>query len=326
MHGRGTRVRVLIAEDEPVARRLLDSMVQQWGYESVVCTDGAQAWEALQHASAPRLAVVDWMMPECSGPELCCKLRRQEREAYVYIILLTSRGDTNDVVAGLDAGADDYLRKPFDRHELRVRLRAGRRIIELQDELIATQNALRDQATHDSLTGLWNRRAILEMLQAEMARAERQEEPLSVLIADIDRFKAINDTRGHMVGDVVLREVATRLARAVRPYDGVGRYGGEEFLCVLPHSRVDAAASAAERVRAAVAAQPVAVPDGEVHVTVSVGAAAAMDPRAAPGLLQAADEALYRAKDAGRDRVEAAAVKPQGRGSAALFKASGLLR
>jgi len=206
MHGRGTRVRVLIAEDEPVARRLLDSMVQQWGYESVVCTDGAQAWEALQHASAPRLAVVDWMMPECSGPELCRKLRRQEREAYVYIILLTSRGNTNDVVAGLDAGADDYLRKPFDRHELRVRLRAGRRIIELQDELIATQSALRDQATHDSLTGLWNRRAILEMLQAEMARAERQEEPLSVLIADIDRFKAVNDTRGHMVGDVVLRD------------------------------------------------------------------------------------------------------------------------
>ncbi len=304
-------MRVVVAEDDPAARRLLERLVSRWGYGVVTCSDGAEAWRVLRKRHAPRLAILDWMMPGMNGPEVCCELRQQDREDYVYVILLTSRDGTEDIVAGLDAGADDYLAKPFDPSELRVRLRAGRRIIDLQDELLATREALRQQATHDPLTGLWNRTAIFELLHAETARAARSAEPLSVLIADIDHFKRVNDTYGHMAGDVVLRAAAERLASSIRPYDSAARYGGEEFLCVLPRCTRGEAAGVAERVRSAIADGPMDVLEGPLSITMSLGVATAGMQVGGDALVRAADAALYQAKHAGRNRVVAAEAEPR---------------
>ena len=297
-------MKILVAEDDTDSRLLLERLLTRWGYEVVSCHDGLAAWRALGKPGAPRLAILDWMMPGMDGPEICRRLRRRTWDHYVYVLLLTAKGGAEDIVGGLDAGADDYLAKPFDPHELRARLRTGRRIIELQADLTAAREALRYHATRDALTGLWNRAAILEILDRESTRAAREGAPLAVLIADVDHFKAVNDTSGHAAGDDVLREVATRLVRSVRPYDSVGRYGGEEFLFVLPHCEPSEAAGVAERVRCAVSGEPIGIPQGTVSVTVSLGVAASRGIGDTDATVRAADAALYRAKDAGRDRVE----------------------
>ena len=299
-------MKALIADDDRASRLLLERAVARWGYEVVSCGDGAAAWRALNAPDAPRLAILDWMMPGMSGPELCQRLRRKPRDDYIYVLLLTARTAQEDILAGLDAGADDYLVKPFDPLELRARLSTGRRIIELQTELTAAREALRYSATRDALTGLWNRAAILETLERESARAAREHTPLGALMADIDHFKAVNDTLGHAGGDTVLREVAARLTHAIRPYDAVGRYGGEEFLFVLPRCTLSEAAGVAERVRRSVAAEPIALSRQAVPVTVSLGVAVDRGLRDPEALVRAADAMLYQAKRGGRDRVEQA--------------------
>src|SRR4051794_17238522 len=227
-------MRVLAAEDNPVFQSMLRSMLNKWGYSPIMARDGNEAWRILESENAPRLAVLDWMMPGIDGVEICRRLRSLNPEPYIYILLLTARTESQDLIEGMDAGADDYLTKPFNAHELRVRLHAGRRILDLQEELLKAREALRKQATHDGLTGLLNRTGILEKLDDELSRATRTGTPVSVLMADLDLFKSINDTRGHLAGDAVLREAARRLKAAARRYDSVGRYGGEEFLIVLP--------------------------------------------------------------------------------------------
>src|ERR671924_385299 len=200
----GRTVNVLIAEDDMVSRRLLEAMLTRWGYEVAVTRDGVEAWEVLQGADAPPLAILDWMMPGMDGVEVCRKVRQCGQEPYIYLLLLTTMGDKENIIEGLDAGADDYLAKPFDPHELQVRLRTGKRIMTLQAELIEAREALRVQAMHDALTGVWNRRAILEVLAKELARSRREGVPVAAAIADLDYFKRINDTYGHIVGDMVL--------------------------------------------------------------------------------------------------------------------------
>jgi diguanylate cyclase (GGDEF)-like protein len=297
---------VLIAEDEPVSRQLLARMLTKCGYEVVAASDGAEAWRILNASDAPRLAILDWMMPEMTGPEVCRKLRELKREPYTYILLLTARTDKQDVVEGMDSGADDYVTKPFDTKELQVRLRAGRRILDLQAELMEAREALRDQATHDPLTRLWNRYALLDNLNREQSRAGREGTPLAVIMVDLDHFKQVNDTHGHLAGDAVLREAAHRMQAAVRTYDHVGRYGGEEFLIVLPGTCGANALQLAERMRLAIACEPVAAGGAAIGVTASFGVTATE--RAAGGnpetLIRLADEALYRAKERGRNRVE----------------------
>jgi diguanylate cyclase (GGDEF)-like protein len=307
-----TLQRILIADDEIVSRTVLDDTLARWGYEVQVARDGDEAWAALHAASSPQLAILDWQMPGLDGPEICRRLRQETRDKYVYILLLTARDNRSDVIAGLASGADDYLTKPFDRHELQARLTVGRRILRLQEELIEAREALRVEATHDSLTGLWNRRGVLAMLSADLERATREGSPLALVVADLDHFKAVNDTRGHLVGDEVLRQVGRRLHDAVRPYDGVGRLGGEEFLVVLPGAPAPVAAEVAERVRRAIAGSPIAVAGGELALTLSAGVAAAPAGLVDPDpLLAAADDALYEAKRSGRDRVVvAAAIEP----------------
>jgi len=300
-------MRVLIAEDEAVCRRMLEGLLVRWGYRVALATNGKEAMDVLQEADSPRLAILDWMMPGLDGVEICRELRRQAREPYTYVLLLTAKDQKQDLVAGFDAGADDYLSKPFDAHELRARLRAGCRIVELQEQLVLAREALRAEATHDSLTGLWNRAAILGTLQRELSRSLRGGTSLAVTMADLDHFKEVNDTYGHLGGDAVLREATRRMRSVSRTYDAFGRFGGEEFLVVAPDTDTTGALNQAERLRECVGKEPIDTLEGPVHVTVSLGVAVSEEIREADPLLRAADEALYRAKSRGRNCVELAA-------------------
>jgi two-component system cell cycle response regulator len=295
-------MRILLADDEDVARFRLEALLSKGGYEVTAVKDGAAAWEALQEPDAPPLAIIDWVMPGMTGVELCQKLRASPGGAYVYVIMLTAKGEKSDIVAGMDAGADDYLSKPFDMEELRVRLRAGERILTLQEQL-------RVQATRDALTGVLNRGTIFDLMERYLAQSVREKTPLAVILVDLDHFKQVNDTHGHQIGDAVLREAAKRLGVPMRAYDALGRYGGEEFLIVLPKCTTENAREVAERVRTSLASASVETPTGALAVRASMGVASTEN--AALGsieaLVQAADEALYRAKRAGRDRVECAA-------------------
>lgn len=296
-------MKILIADDSSVSRHLLGSMVKKWGYDVISASDGTQAWEVLNGPDAPRLAILDWMMPGLTGPEVCERVRTKGGESYTYILLLTGRTQKEDVIEGMTAGADDYVVKPFDQQELRVRLRVGRRIVELQDELLAAREELRQQATHDALTGLKNRARIRQVLAERMDAARRNSAPVGVIMLDLDRFKLINDTYGHAVGDAVLLAAASRIDNALDESDAVGRDGGEEFLIVTSRT-TDSLAALAETVRQAVAAEPVLVGALALPVTASLGYAR-LCPRAdADILLRAADEALYRAKHNGRNRIE----------------------
>lgn len=299
-------MRILIADDDPVSRRVLEATLRRWGHSLVVCQNGWQAWEELQKEDAPRLAILDWMMPGMDGLQVCAAVRQRQQERYTYLLLLTARGQKEDLVAGLDAGADDYLTKPFHAHELKARLRAGKRILDLEEQLIEAREALRIQATRDPITGLWNHAAIVEALQRELARVSRERQPLAVVMIDLDHFKRVNDTYGHLVGDAVLREAARRLSTAIRSYDAIGRYGGEEFLIVFPNCTRDDAVRRAERLRLALCQEPIHVPQATVSVSASFGVAAIENPFPTDGdiLLHAADEALYAAKRSGRNRVE----------------------
>jgi len=297
-------MRILIAEDEPVSRLLLDRFLTQWGYEVVAARDGEEAWWILQRDDSPRLAILDWMMPAMDGPEICRHVRQRQAGPYIYILLLTAKTQKEDLIEGLDAGADDYLTKPFDANELRVRLRAGRRIVDLQEHLLSTSEAARFPATHDLLTGLWNREAILGILR-QLARDRGQDVPFGIILADVDHFQQVGLTHGPHAGDAVLRETARRLRSSVRIYDSIGRYGGKQFLVVVPGCHSPEIVELAERLRAEVAADPVDIIGETVPITLSLGVAAAGNAQStnADVLLEAAGEAVRRAKLAGRNRV-----------------------
>ncbi len=298
-------MRILIAEDDRVARHILQTMLGKWGYEVVSCSDGTEAWKVLQAEDSPQLAILDWMMPEMDGVQVCRELRQKKKKAYTYVLLLTARSQKEDVIEGIEAGADDYLTKPFDSQELQARLRAGRRVLDLQAELLKAHEALLFQATHDLLTGLWNREQILDMLRRELSRAKRQQGSVSVMMVDIDHFKQVNDSHGHMVGDRVLQEVSRRMHNVIRPYDGIGRYGGEEFLVVLPGCNLSSSSAVAERLRVAVSREPIKSDGQTLCVTCSLGVASneLKEGAAADWYIRAADAALYRAKSAGRNRI-----------------------
>jgi diguanylate cyclase (GGDEF)-like protein len=301
-------MKILIADDDIISSRVLEGFLKKWGYEVRVTADGEEAWQALQEEDAPQMAILDWMMPRVDGVEVCRRLRQRGPEPYVYALLLTAKGQKQDVVEGIEAGADDYLTKPFDPGELQARLRAGRRILALQGALISARDALKFQATHDPLTGLWNRLATADALRRELKRSARQKQSVSVIMADLDRFKSVNDTHGHLCGDAALREAAERLVSSVRAYDTVGRYGGEEFMLVLPDCNIQGALRQAERIRGKFARDPFDLPEGRIPVTLSLGVASveATEGREHEVLIWAADQALYRAKARGRNCVEPA--------------------
>ena len=261
-------MKILIADDDALSRRLLEKTLVRAGYEVMPVADGRQAVESLSRPDAPRLALLDWMMPELDGPGVCREIRKRRDQSYVYMVLLTSRESKEDVVAGLESGADDYLIKPFVADELKARLRTGQRILHLEDSLVEAREQMRFKATHDHLTSLWNRGVIVDLLGRELTRSQRENVCTAVILGDLDHFKRVNDTYGHLVGDQVLREVARRLLQSVRSYDFVGRYGGEEFLTVLNNCDPNAAFARAEQIRKCICTRPVhtdAGPPGSHH-------------------------------------------------------------
>ncbi len=301
-------MKILVAEDDSLSRTLLQRTLQRAGYEVMAVEDGYRALAELSKEDPPRLALLDWIMPGRDGIEVCREVRRRKQHAYTYLILLSSRETKQDIVQGLESGADDYLTKPYDADELKARLRAGERILELEDRLVEARESMRFQATHDVLTSLWNRGVIVELLSREVVRSRREKCSSAIMMCDIDRFKAVNDQFGHAAGDDVLREVARRLHSSVRSYDMVGRYGGEEFLVVLNKCDPGSAVSRAENLRNTVAAKPIVLATNSLKVTISVGVALSIDfpNRSADEILHAADMALYDAKASGRNCVRLA--------------------
>jgi two-component system cell cycle response regulator len=296
-------VKALIADDDPVTRRLLDRMLRKFGYDTILCSDGRSAWEVMQGPAAPSLALIDWLMPGMDGPELCRRIRSRANVPYTYMLIVSSKAEREDVISGMSAGADDYITKPVHEQELETRLTAGRRVLELQSALLRSREQLRDMAMRDVLTGLLTRRAIVGALENEILRVEHDQHDTALVVADLDRFKTINDAHGHLAGDAVLREAAARLSGSVRASDYVGRYGGEEFLLVLPVCSAMNAMILTERILDRFREMPFAVGDTDLPVRISLGVsmASAGTRASATDLIREADEAMYCAKRSGGD-------------------------
>jgi diguanylate cyclase (GGDEF)-like protein len=299
-------MKILVAEDDRVSLRILEKNIRDWGYDIVVAANGDQALQKIGRENV-RLAILDWMMPGINGLEICKHIRQNNGSNYIYIILLTSRDRSQDILEGLESGADDYMTKPVNFLELRARLKTGRRIIELEDKLLESNRKLKDLASRDSLTSLWNRANIMRFLEENLERGKREKQPVSTIMVDIDDFKRTNDTCGHLAGDIVLIQVAKQLERCLRKYDKIGRYGGDEMLVVLPGCGLKAAGEIAERLRLAVAGEKVRIPAGELEISVTLGCSSSADlSRPTPeALVQASDAALYRGKKQGKNCVVA---------------------
>ncbi len=314
---RAAGLRLLVVDDNPVDRRLIRAMLQDQPHQITVAESGQEALRlALQ--TSPQAILTDWMMPEFSGLDLCAALRRSPEIAHTYVIVMTAQAENERLVEAFEAGADDYLVKPVNRQILLARLLAAQRLVGLRERVEQDREAISRQASrlavlnrrlqylalHDELTGIGNRRQAMEHLQREWAQAERHGRPLVCMLLDIDHFKRVNDTYGHDVGDVVLRETARAMQGALRAGDVVCRFGGEEFIAICPGADVATAGFLGDRLRAAVEAHQIAAPGFDGNVTVSVGVSAWTSAVASiTELLKHADEALYAAKFAGRNKV-----------------------
>jgi len=292
-------MKILLVEDSYIERRKVGAYLTEWGLDYVGVGSGTEAIKVLEAPEPPDLAVLDWLLPGMDGIDILRRIRKFSQGKYIYTVMLTAKNQKQDRHAAMEAGADDYLSKPVDPTELRSRIMVGKRILELQQ-------SLRFAATHDFLTNLLNRSEILAALERELARSAREDKPTTIILGDIDHFKRVNDTLGHAAGDEVLKEVARRLKTDLRPYDLVGRYGGEEFLIILPGCNLAAGARRADAIRNNVAKDSIKTEFGATAPTVSMGVAAA-----GPGqdvsvteLLHEADVSLYAAKNNGRNRVE----------------------
>jgi two-component system chemotaxis response regulator CheY len=316
-------VKIMIVDDDPQSRRLLAVNLAFAGHAVVEAPDGETAWSMFQQ-ERQRLIITDWMMPGLDGMELIQRIRATQDQGYTYIMMVTGLGAKPQRITGLESGADDYLTKPFDPQELLARVTIGERILKLEESLMASRRQMEVLAMHDTLTGLFNRRAIHDRALGELNRVARgaTHAPLSVILLDIDRFKAINDSYGHEAGDRTLKLVAELLAQQMRSYDVVGRWGGEEFLLLLPGASPAEAAAAAERIRARLAHARLPVPGVELTLSASLGVAtltpaASQPPASAEAgdawldqLVRAADRALYQSKHGGRNRVSVAELAP----------------
>jgi len=297
-------MKILIVEDELIFRRMVKKYLLEAGHDIVEAEDGQSAWELFQHEPF-QLVITDWVMPRLSGPELVHKIRTSGEKNYTYIIMLTAMDDKDNVVVGLESGADEYLTKPFNSKELVARVASGMRILKLEEQLMLAHQQMEILAMRDGLTGLLNRRAIEEYAEAEFNLTLRKERVLSVIMLDIDHFKNINDRFGHNCGDHTLQQVAKILKEDLRIYDRIGRWGGEEFILILPDTQLMDAAKVAERIRARTAEMEMSLENGEeFSVQISLGiASTASQFSSLTKLIDAADQALYQAKQTGRNRV-----------------------
>ena len=300
-------MQIAIVDDNPMARQILRTSLVRCGNNVIEFNDGLAAWNYLNNEAMIRFIITDWMMPGMDGIELIRRIRAANFPGYIYIIILTSKEDKDDLVKGLEAGADDYLVKPFNFNELKARVSIGLRILNLETDLKQASSLMEVMALHDSLTGLYNRRAIYQHLDAELNRAIRENRPLSLVMLDIDHFKNINDRYGHLAGDQVLNQVAKVAQQTVRSYDWVGRWGGDEFLIILPGAASSYAAKISERILAHLAAIHEPMSDGsELSFTASIGIYTYLGGKTGlDQLVQFADKALFQAKNSGRGRVVA---------------------
>jgi diguanylate cyclase (GGDEF)-like protein len=309
--GSEERTRILVVDDVPDNVDILDARLSSRGYDVVTATNGQEALDRV-HGEAPHLILCDVMMPVIDGFEVSRRIKSDTSLPFIPIILVTAKDTAEDIVEGLEAGADDYISKPYNFKELEARVRAMLRIKRLQDELDlknreleVANKRLRKLSITDGLTELFNHRHVHELLHDEWERSLRSGEPVGVAMLDLDRFKSINDTYGHPTGDVILYETARIIRETAREIDMVGRYGGEEFIAILPNTSEEDAARFAERVREQVESHVYRDESNEIRMTVSCGVASAPatgvdSPEA---LLKSADAALYVAKESGRNRV-----------------------
>jgi len=305
-------MKALIAEDDPGTRLIIKKVVEESGYEVLEAENGIEGWRIFQKEKDDiYVAVLDWMMPEMDGLELCRRIRKASVAHYVYVLFLTAKRDIADITDGLGAGGDDYMTKPFDRAELVARVLVAKRFITLESKLNEVNKKLNILATTDPLTGLLNRRELFSRLEGEIYRASREKRPYSLIMADIDYFKRVNDTLGHTAGDRVLIETADRINAELRPYDIIGRYGGEEFLVGVPGADAETAKDIAERIRASISGKPFQIDGNMLDMTISLGIASAIPEGVKrstanitlDAMIEKADSALYRAKKTGRNRV-----------------------
>lgn len=297
-------MKILIVEDEPIFRHMVRKNLLEAGYDVVEAEDGQAAWELFQHESI-QFVITDWMMPKMNGPELVQNIRMSGQKNYTYIIMLTAMDDKDNVIFGIESGADEYLTKPFNSRELKARVASGMRILKLEEQLIQAREQMETLAMHDGLTGLLNRRAIEEYAEAEFNLAGRKERIMSAILVDIDHFKGINDRYGHKVGDHALQQVAKVLREDLRKYDRVGRWGGEEFILILPDTQLQDAVMVAERIRLKTAETQISLENGEtfsVHISLGVACTTSQF-QSLTKFIDAADQALYQSKQSGRNRV-----------------------
>jgi diguanylate cyclase (GGDEF)-like protein len=298
-------MKVLVADDDYVSRLVAKAAVEQSGHECIVAADGDAAWELFQ-IHRPEVVVTDLRMPGLDGLALCRAIRATDKDSYTYLVLVTSHGSQDDVLAGLQAGADDYVTKPLDPFTLHTRLLVALRITSLHTDLARYRNALADQARRDPLTKLHNRLKLSEDIERLHSSSARYGQDFCVALCDIDNFKSYNDLYGHPAGDAALQAVADSLAGHTRSSDGIYRYGGEDFLLILHNQTIPGARMAVERARAAV--QTLAIPHsgaplGVLTISAGISAHSSGHPVSTEQLLKEADVALYTAKAAGRNTV-----------------------
>jgi two-component system cell cycle response regulator len=306
-------LKILIADDSAVPRLILEKMLASLGHETLSANDGSEAWSQFQ-SFEPDVVLSDWLMPGMDGIELCRKIRALDSDHYTYFVLLTAMTEVEHAITAMTAGADDFMGKPLDRSRLEATLISAERVTALHDvlrdqrsDLVRLNSLLYDDARRDPLTLLGNRLRLGEDLAGAAGRIERYGHSYCLALYDIDHFKAYNDTFGHPAGDEALRRVAQVLAGSVRSGDMAYRYGGEEFLVLLPEQTLGTATTAVERTRAAIEAialpHPMNQPSGVITVSAGIAASSDLRPLDVETWLKRADVALYRAKAGGRNRI-----------------------
>ncbi len=303
-------MKILIAEDDLVSSKLLKKILETQGYDVLTAKDGQEGWEIFQKEKEDiGLAVIDWIMPRMDGLKLCQKIKKFQVPYYIYVIFLTGKVDIDNVVEGLESGADDYLTKPFNKRELLSRINVGKRFVQLQQKLREANNKLYLLAITDGLTKILNRKAFLERLEEELSRMSRENSFFCLIMFDIDHFKRINDEYGHLAGDKILVEIVRRIKSQLRSYDIIGRYGGEEFLVGISGADEELGVKIAEKFRTCICEKHFDYNNKIINISISLGVDCQKIKtndnitQLLEILIKRVDDALYKAKETGRNKV-----------------------